>query len=191
MDVFLDESGTHAGSALLLVGAAVIPSVSAIEHEIVTAHSAVLADAAFWPDTGRRDKFARRGFHHTDDSFAVREAFIGRLRRMDFRAHVAYSRRELGLADHELRINMLYTIVRNIALRYRTTGVRFIFEREPSMNHVFSKLVGTVAHDLELGGNPVGTLETLVAGKDSPALSLIDYVLAISAEALAPEAERF
>jgi hypothetical protein len=60
---FLDESGTHAGSDVVLVGAVVTPDAATLESKIVAAAEDVYADTALWAQQGVQDTFLRRGFH--------------------------------------------------------------------------------------------------------------------------------
>lgn len=81
---------------------------------------------------------------------------MNKLRTLNFRAHVAYSKGKSGVAGVDLRINMLYTLMRNIALRYRTHEIVFVFEEESSMNSLYGRLVAIVKEDAEqIAGYPI------------------------------------
>ena len=184
MTVFLDESGTHTGSAGVLAGAVVTPDAPMLERQIVSAHADVLADNIYWDDPEKRNSFAERGFHHTDDNDTVRGEFVRVFRSMDFRAHVAFSRRSSGIGDQDLLLNMFYTLTRNIVLRYRTEEILFVFETESSMDRLVAKVVTTVRADLTAIAGTALNVRTQIGTKAAPALALADYVLALAAMAL-------
>lgn len=191
ISVFLDESGTHVGSDAVLVGAIVTPDVGTLEQGVVAFHSDAVANTIFWESDDARDEFIKRGFHHKDDNVTLRNFFYERMRSLDFRAHVAFSRRESLIPDESLLVNMYYTLCRNICLRYRSEDIAFIFENETSFDPLYSKIIDTVVDDLRKTMQVEVSCGAFIATKAAPALGIIDYVLAISAAALRPDAKNF
>jgi hypothetical protein len=181
---FLDESGTHAGSEVVLVGAVVTPDVATLESKIVTAAEDVYADTALWAQQGAQDTFLRRGFHFTEDSVAVRERFVSAIRVMDYRAHVAFSRHGSGVEGIALLVNMYYTLTRNLMLRYRTEQVLFVFEEESRMNSIYSKIVGAARDDIASAHGVRVDVTAQIGNKAAPAMGVVDYILAIAGNAL-------
>lgn len=189
--IFLDESGTDANSSVELVGAIATPSADRMEQGVVAAHADALADAVLWPDPQRRATFQQRGFHYVEDSPGVRERFMTNLRTLGFRAHVAYSRGGSGVSGVDLRINMYYTLMRNIVLRYRAHRVLFVFEEESSMNALYGRIVSTVREDAEqVAGAPL-LVDGAIGSKHDPGLAVADYVLAAVSAALADKPNPF
>ena len=182
--VFLDESGTHADSPGVLVGAVVTPDAQRLEQQVVAVHGDILSDNLYWNDGAKRDAFAARGFHHVEDNDTVRGEFVRIFRSMDFRAHVAFSRRSAKIADQDLILNMYYTLARNIILRYRTEELLFVFETESSLDSYYSKIIATVYDDLRSIARTPLTVAARIGTKASPALALADYVLALASIAL-------
>ncbi|MEK6343537.1 MAG: hypothetical protein V4737_06795 [Curtobacterium sp.] len=180
--MFLDESGTHAGSNALLAGAIVTPDVGMLEHEVVKLHSAAMSDRIHWETDAKRSVFAERGFHNF---------FVLALRSLDFRAHVAYSRRESDLSDDDLLANMYYTLARNICLRYRTEAIEFVFENESSFDSRYSKIIDIVLADLKSSFGLGLNCSVYIASKNAPALAVVDYVLAICAANLQPRPQNY
>lgn len=191
ISVFLDESGTHAGSSALLAGAIVTPDAGTLEHEVVMLHSAAISDRIHWETDDKRRLFAERGFHHSEDNVSLQNVFVLALRSLDFRAHVAYSRRESGLDDEELLLNMYYTLARNICLRYRTESIEFVFENESSFNGKYSKIIDVVLADLRASFALDVDCSVYIASKEAPALAVVDYVLAICAANLQPRPQNY
>lgn len=189
--VFLDESSTHAGSSGVLVGAVVTPDAGTLERQVVSTRNDLLADAIYWHKEAHRDKFLRQGFHHADDNDTIRQAFIQAFRSMDFRGHVAFSRRGLGLDDATLMLNMYYTIVRNILLRYRTTEMRFVFETETKFNEFYGRIVEVAKEDVAILTGFAVNADVRIGSKAAPALSLADYILALANKALFSEPREF
>lgn len=182
--VFLDESGTHAASSGVLVGAVVTPDAAALEEQVVAAHENMLADGVYWHEAEKRPEFAARGFHHSDDNDTLRQAFVQAFRTMDFRAHVAFSRRASAIDDVSLMVNMYYTLVRNLILRYRTSEIRFVFEEEPRLDNLYAGIVEVAREDLATIAGVELRVSASIGTKAAPALSIVDYVLALSGMAL-------
>lgn len=182
--VFLDESGTHATSQGILVGAVVSPDAAVLEQEVIAAYGDVLADGVYWHESDKRTEFATRGFHHADDNDTIRQAFVQAFRSMDFRAHVAFSRRASAVDDVTLMVNMYYTLVRNIVLRYRTSEILFVFEEESRMDGLYAAIVEVACDDLSNVAGVELHVHTQIGTKAAPALALVDYVLALSSMAL-------
>ncbi len=173
--VFLDESGIHADSEQVLVGAVVTPDVKELEAQLVKVHSDVLADDMHWNNYVKRGEFETQGFHHCEDSESVRGAFVGAMRKMDFRAHVVFSRRESGVEDVDLLLNMYYVLIRNILIRYQTVEVLFVFENESRLDNLYSRIVEIAREDLK----HVGVANVCIGKKTAPVLAVVDYTLAL------------
>lgn len=182
--VFLDESGTHAVSSGILVGAVVTPDAALLEEQVVAAHHNLLADGIYWHNDAKRLEFATKGFHHSEDNDTLRQAFVQAFRAMDFRAHVAFSRRASGVDDVSLMVNMYYTLVRNIILRYRTSEILFVFEEESRLDGLYSGIVEVAREDLAAVAGIELQIAVKIGTKAAPALSIVDYVLALSGMAL-------
>lgn len=189
--VFLDESGTDIHSSVELVGAVATPNAARLENGVVAIHADALADGVLWPDPDRRETFRRRGFHYVEDSPGVRERFMSNLRTLGFRAHVAYSRGGSGVSGVDLRLNMYYTIMRNIVLRYRTHNVLFVFEEESSMDSLYGRLVATVKEDAEQVAGSALSVDGAIGSKQDPGLAITDYVLAAVSAVLADKPNPF
>lgn len=112
-------------------------------------------------------------------------------RGLDFRAHIAYSRRESELDDEALLINMYYTLVRNICLRYRTEEIEFVFENETRFDPLYTKILAAVLHDVRDALGVELSCRVLIASKAAPALGVVDYVLAVASAALQPGAKPY
>lgn len=189
--VFLDESGTDANSEVELVGALATPDAGSLGERVVEIHADTLADAVLWKDAEKRELFRHQGFHHVDDSPGVRERFMNRLRTLNFRAHVAYSKGTSGVAGVDLRINMYYTLMRNIALRYRMHDILFVFEEESSMNSLYGRVVATAKEDADkVAGFPIA-MTGAIGTKNDPGLAVTDYVLAAASAALSSKPNPF
>lgn len=191
ISVFLDESGTHDGAEVVLAGAVVTPDAVGMEQQVVEAAHDALADDVLWPSRKKRVAFERAGFHYTDDQPATRERFLLAIRRMDYRAHVAFSRHASGVEGVELLVNMYYTLTRNIMLRYRTEEIWFIFEEESRMNGLYSRIVGAAQADIQQSLGLRVEVHTARATKQAPVLGVVDYVLAVASHALASSARAF
>lgn len=189
--VFLDESGTHDGAEAVLAGAVVTPDIAEMERQVVDAAQDALADDFLWPSREKRADFERKGFHHSDDQPATQERFLLAIRRMDYRAHVVFSRHASGVEGVELLVNMYYTLVRNIMLRYRTEEIWFIFEEESRMDSIYSRIVGAAREDIQSSLDVRVEARAARATKRAPILGVVDYVLAVTNHALASEARAF
>lgn len=183
ISVFLDESGTHAGSQLILVGAVVTPDASRMERQVVDAAHDAIADPALWESEAKRDKFEGEGFHFSSDGVAVQERFLLDIRKMDYRGHIAISRGESGVEGVDLLVNMYYTLTRNLALRYRAQQVQFVFEEESRMNSLYARIVGAVRDDLKKAQELELRLSCAIASKEAPILGVTDYLLGVTRRA--------
>lgn len=189
--IFLDESGTDVHSKIELVGALATPDEALFERGIVEIYAETLADNVLWSDPAKREAFRAQGFHHVEDSPGVRERFMNRLRSLNFRAHVAYSLGRSGVEGVDLRINMYYTLMRNIALRYRIHPILFVFEEESSMNSLYGRILAVVREDAQrVSGIPID-MSGAIGTKLHPGLSATDYVLAAVSAVLADKPNPF
>lgn len=180
--VFLDESGTHAKAERLLVGAVVAPDREALESAVAEAFADVAAQSANWRTDEEIEAFLARGFHFTQDNVSVRNEFVRRLSTMNIRVHAAYSASGKGDAWRSRAAAMYYQLVRGILARYRHCTVHFVFERETAMNRLYPGIVELAARSV-VGDGDGGSWDELewdvsIAGKDDPALGVVDYVLA-------------
>ncbi|WEG08918.1 hypothetical protein PU630_17015 [Microbacterium horticulturae] len=189
--IFLDESGTDANSKVELVGAVAVPEAAVLEQGVVRCHADVLADPVLWPDEAKRSAFRAKGFHFVDDSAGVRERFMNKMRTLGFRAHVAYSKGDSGVSGADLRINMYYTLLRNLALRYRTEQLLCVFEEESSMNSLYGRIVATVKADAEQAAGCPVEISGAIGSKRDPGLAVTDYVLAAASAVLADKPNPF
>jgi hypothetical protein len=179
--VFLDESGTHAKAERLLVGAVVAPDREAVELAVVEAFTDVASQSANWRTAEEIEAFIGRGFHFTQDNVSVRNEFVRRLSTMNIRIHAAYSASGKGRAWRTRAAAMYYQLVRGVLARYRHCAVHFAFERETGMNRRYQGIIELAARsvvDSDEGGLDELTWDVSVAGKDDPALAVVDYVLA-------------
>ncbi|ROR83251.1 hypothetical protein SAMN06295974_1317 [Plantibacter flavus] len=191
ISVFLDESGTHHGAEVVLAGAVVTPHAALMEAQVVAAAHDAIADPALWPTFEKMTAFERSGFHYSADQPSTRDQFLLAMRRMDYRAHVAFSRHASGVEGVELLVNMYYTLVRNILLRYRTEVIVFAFEEESRMNSLYSRIVGAARDDV---ANTLGLrvdATAVRANKRAPILGVVDYVLAVAGHALATQPKAY
>lgn len=180
--VFLDESGTHAKAERLLVGAVVAPDRAALESAVAEAFADVAAQSANWRTDEEIEAFLARGFHFTQDNVSVRNEFVRRLSTMNIRVHAAYSASGKGDAWRSRAAAMYYQLARGILARYRHCTVHFVFERETGMNRLYRGIVELAARSASADGT-AGSWDELdwdvsIAGKDDPALGVVDYVLA-------------
>lgn len=189
--VFLDESGTDDRSSTLLAGALVAPDAASIEKQVVEAHARILSDSMMWDSDTRRERFRTRGFHHSEDSVSIRQEFVQEIRLMNVRAHIAHMNKTPNVSNNDVLINMFYSLTKNIMLRYRTQETVFIFEQESAMNAVYGKIIAIATIDASrVAGNSLRT-RALIGDKSAPALSVIDYLLAIAAHALEDKPKPF
>jgi RNA-directed DNA polymerase len=180
--VFLDESGTHAKAERLLVGAVVAPDREAVESAVVEAFAHIASQSANWRTAEEIEAFIGRGFHFTQDNVSVRNEFVRQLSTMNIRIHAAYSASGKGRAWRTRAAAMYYQLVRGILARYRHCAVHFAFERETGMNRMYQGIIELAARSVvdsdDEGGSDELTWDVSVAGKDDPALAVVDYVLA-------------
>jgi hypothetical protein len=182
--IFLDESGTHGTADRLLVGAVVAPDREAIESAVIYAFEDVTSQSANWATREGIEEFISRGFHFTKDNVSVRNEFIRRLSTMNVRIHVAYSESGSGDAWRCRAASMYFTLARSLLRRYRGHFLHFVFEQESGMNQLYSGIVKLAAASL-VGSDGdrddernVMSWDVTIAGKDDPALGVVDYVLA-------------
>lgn len=188
--VYLDESGTHEGSAHVLVGALVSLDAEGLEHAVAERAAEVAADSSLWTmEPGKRAVFSRRWFHHSEDDDTVRGRFAETLGILEFRAHVCYSRRTLGLADTDLLLVMYYTVARNLLRRYAGQELEFIFEENPAMNSLYGQLAKHAVGELARLGTPIASATARLGRKPLGGLSAVDYVLAFTEHHLAQASE--
>jgi hypothetical protein len=180
--VFLDESGTHAAAERLLVGAVVAPDREAVESLVADAFAEIAPQSANWRTDEEIEAFIGRGFHFTQDNASVRGQFVSRLAAMNVRIHAAYSGSGKGDAWRTRAAAMYYQLARGILARYRHCSVHFVFEQETGMNRLYRGIVELAAQSVVANGDPASrdelTWDVSVAGKDDPALAVVDYVLA-------------
>ena len=180
--VFLDESGTHANAERLLVGAVVAPDREAVESAVVGASADVASQSANWETGQDIEAFIERGFHFTQDNVSVRNEFVRRLSTMNIRIHVAYSASGTGHAWHTRAASMYHQLARSILQRYWNCTVHFVFETETGMNRLYPAIIELAAlgaadsSDRSKRGDL--SWDVAIAGKDDPALAVVDYVLA-------------
>jgi hypothetical protein len=180
--VFLDESGTHAEAERLLVGAVVAPDREAVESAVVRAFADVASQSANWETGEDIEAFIERGFHFTQDNVSVRNEFVRRLSTMNIRIHVAYSASGTGHTWHTRAASMYHQLARSILQRYWNCTVHFVFETETGMNRLYPAIIELAA----LGASDSSdrsergdlSWDVAIAGKDDPALAVVDYVLA-------------
>jgi len=178
--VYLDESGTHAGAMTLLVGAIATANRGGLEQQVIEAYEEVLANPSHWSDEAKRTRFAAQGFHHAEDNESVRAYFADRMQSMNFRAHIAYWRGVPAKDSLDGLIAMYSSMLKGVVGRYATSPLNFVFEQEERLNGLFASLVEDASSGSQrdpLAGAPVAYVGT----KQDPALSVVDYILALAA----------
>ncbi|MDQ7991420.1 MAG: hypothetical protein REI45_01945 [Propionicimonas sp.] len=179
--VYLDESGTHASSRRMMVGAVVTLDADDLELAVKQRREAVAADSSLWPDPSKRPVFRDDGFHHHDDDETIRDRFIETMQTLGFRAHVCYTHRALpGIGDTELLLVMYHALVRNLLRRYAGETVDFVFETKSEMDPLYGGLVMHALESLDLTRAPRATATARIGDKPLGGLSVVDYVLALT-----------
>lgn len=178
---YLDESGTHAGSARVMIGAIATMNGSEMDRIVEERVADLLADDDLWiSPVGKREDFRRRGFHHSEDDDTVRGRFQETLGQIEFRAHVCHSRRAIELSDEELLIVMYYTVVRNLLRRYAGQELELVFEENPSLNSLYGQLTAHAVENLDEMNQARAEVAARIGTKPSAGLSVVDYVLAFT-----------
>lgn len=176
--VFLDESGTHAASALTSVGAVEIGNLKLVEANMERLKQRALASAFLWQGSdAKRHAFADRGFHYTEDSASVQALLVEAFREVPFRSSVYFSRRTVELSTPDLLTVMYVVMVRTFMQKHRALRVAYVFEENQELNALYSRIVASVCEELEV--DPVSH-SAFIASKPSAGLSLVDYVLGIT-----------
>lgn len=184
MHLFFDESGTHAIGRLVLTGAVEVLNLNLVEGLVEQLKQRSVAQDHLWQgDDAKRGAFARRGFHYAEDNAGVQGEFVSAFGGLPFRASVAYSRKTLGLSTEELLIAMYFTQVLNLLRKYRGEHLVLVFEENPMMNGLYSKLVEHARSYCQ--SDDRRQVEVWIGEKPNAGLSLVDYVVGIVGSRLA------
>ncbi len=185
---YLDEANTHAGSARVLVGAAVTLSGETLEAAVEQRKRQIYTEGSYWSQTPeKREPFGTRGFHHCDDDDTVRSMFVESLSGLDFRSHVCFSRRSVDLPDEDLLLVMYHILVRNLARRYAGLRLDLIFEENSALDRHYGGIVRHALTELVRQDSPLADVAARIGAKPLGGLSVIDYVLAITNDRIATE----
>lgn len=187
--VFLDESGTEAGSTRLLVGAVATLDPEGLTQDVDVARSAIVADSTLWSSDKKRTKFQATGFHHCDDSVTIRDRFVEVLRTLPIRVHVGYAAPEFaGLGTTRLMSIMYSVLITNIIQRYRGLAVELVFETNSSLNSLYGRIAGHAQAEADADSNFKSVVTCVIDGKGTAGLAVTDYCLALVRQGLEAEA---
>lgn len=185
--IFLDESGTSADDAITLVGATAFHDVEAAESLIRAARDRTLGDASIWPDDAKRRKFAQTGFHFTEDSESVRQAFLNALGQLEFRAYAAFAKNDLSRSVSDRLAAMYGTLLSSVLARYREARLTVVFEE----NSVMDAMYGKIWHVLEKTVSGLHDAQAFRGTKAAPCLAVTDYALGVTRIHLSGKAHDF
>ena len=169
-----------------MIGALVTRDADELGRLVYERAQKVLADRGLWveiPD--KKAAFRRRWFHFNEDTESIRTWFSETLATLNFRAHVCYSERSIGLDDEDTLVAMYYVVITNIARRYASSEVRLIFEENPALNPLYPRILGEVKDSLKTHGYSLDRMSGMIGRKPMGGLSAVDYVLAFSEAHLA------
>jgi hypothetical protein len=178
--VYIDESGTHEGSSRILVGAVATTANADLADSIRKSQGEALATAHHWQgNNDKRSRFARVGYHYTEDLPSIQDSLLAMLPKLSFRAHVIYSQRALRLSDEEIQIASIALLLLNTARRYKAFQINYIFEEDSAKNSLYGKLISYAA--VHTGHKHI---TGFIASKPDPGVSVVDYVIGIASDYL-------
>ncbi|MEJ1230879.1 MAG: hypothetical protein WDM88_10190 [Galbitalea sp.] len=148
--LFLDESGTSSGDSTTLVGAVAFHDVGAAELAIKNAYDRVLGDSSLWSDPTKRQRFAKVGFHFTEDDESVRSILLAELGSLQFRAYAAYAATPEAGSPPDLLVTMYGTLLYSVLARYRDCETTVVFEQNSSMDGLYGRIWAAL-EDLDVG----------------------------------------
>lgn len=180
LEVFLDEGALDGDARFPSAGAVIVGDATAVSEQIeeLILELSLQPDFQLEPKAGQLESV---GFHHVDDNFLAKSRFKTLLPRMDFE-WLSSANIHVGDADpYDLLPAQFEWVVRRILQKYRGRHLHFTFEQNQRMQTQFAGIVEAAA---AVTGTPVDSLSTSIGTKNDRVLSIADYCIAISTQAI-------
>lgn len=178
--VYLDEGALDGPARTPSACAVVVGDHQHIARQIDTLIRELVLDPAFEHESNY-ENFAANGFHHCDDNTLAVTRFIKLLPNLDFEWWCVADLSLTTTDPYEQLPAQFQWLATNILKKYRNLHVEFIFEQNERLNHLYPEIVRRATKD---SGGSTARATCLIAGKENRILSIADYCIAISSQAL-------
>lgn len=180
LEVFLDEGALDGDARFPSAGAVILGDARAASEQIeeLILELSLQPDFQLEPKAGQLESI---GFHHVDDNLLAKSRFKTLLPRLDFE-WLSSANLHVGDADpYEMLPAQFEWVVRRVLQKYRGRQVHFIFEQNQRMQGHFASIVEAAA---AATGTTLDSLSTSIGTKKNRVLSIADYCIAISTQAI-------
>ena len=180
ISVYLDEGALDGPARAPSACAVVVGDHEHIARQIDTLIRELVLDPAFEHEPNY-ENFAKNGFHHCDDNTLAVTRFIELLPDLDFEWWCAVDLSQQITDPYEQLPAQFQWLATNILKKYRNFQVEFIFEQNERLNRLYPEIIRRATVD---SGRPTGSETVRIASKQNRILSIADYCIAISSQAL-------
>lgn len=180
LEVFLDEGALDGDARFPSAAGIIAGDASAISAQI----DDLIVELSLQPDFQLEPKAARLehvGFHHVDDNFLARSRFKTLLPHLNFE-WLCSSNLLIGDDDpYETLPDQFEWVASRILQKYRGRNVHFVFEQNHRLQKRYPGIVEAAAKSTR---TPLTLVTHSIGTKTDRPLSIADYCIAISAQAL-------
>ncbi|MHA7275733.1 hypothetical protein ACX80O_04280 [Arthrobacter sp. Hz1] len=178
--MFLDEGALDGDARFPSACAVIVGNVQSIEAAIEQAIRSLLLRPDFRLEPSAQ-KFEKTGFHHVEDNFIAKQAFLNLLPKLDFDWWCS-SNLEPSEDSYATLSDQFGWLVMGILRKLKDKQVHFVFEQNDRLKGQFSEIVQTAIertnYDPALVSHSIGT-------KQDRSLAIADYCIAIATQAIA------
>lgn len=180
LEVFLDEGALDGDARFPAVCAVVVKDSRVISEQIEN----LIHDLYLQPDFQLEPGAARlesTGFHHVDDNYLAKSRFKALLPRLDFEWMCSSN---LDIADgdpYDFLPAQFEWILRRVFQRYRNRRVHFVFEQNQRLQAQYGSILHNAA---TVTDTPISDISHAIGTKADRVLSVADYCIALSAQAI-------
>jgi hypothetical protein len=180
LEVFLDEGALDGDARFPSACAVIVGDATAASEQI----EELILELTLQPDFQLEPKAGKLegvGFHHVDDNVLAKSRFKTLLPRLDFE-WLSSANLHVGDADpYDLLPAQFEWVVRRILQKYRGRQIHFTFEQNQRIQTQFVGIVESAAAAI---GATLDSLSTSIGTKNDRVLSIADYCIAISTQAI-------
>jgi hypothetical protein len=180
IEVFLDEGALDGDARFPSASAVIVRDVAAVSEQIED----LIHELTLQPDFQLEPNAARLehiGFHHVDDNVLARSRFKALLPRLDFE-WLCSANLHVGNDDpYDTLPAQFEWVVSRTLQKYRGREVSFVFEQNQRLQTHYSRIVESAAKST---GTPLVLVSHSIGTKTDRILSVADYCISVSAQAI-------